>query len=291
MRKIIAGAVIGVGALSAGCTPESPNPEQYPVIANENQEFTEVLWSGFSGQPQTLQMDTFQADDGSTEEKPLLLFLPGGGEVGALCDGDRNQQQEPAEYFASLGSVVTASMDYPRYPEPQPFCSEPGQNVGIYLEGFQLYADAVEDAVEYARQNQEEIGWDGERLGLVGFSFGGTLAMSELIDSDTIQSDAIIGLSGFLNESEGAVSQNTNGTDVLKVDYTVDSGFAGFPKPDSKADCQKLRDKDYGCDNVEVPGVGHGISAESTQTAIINGQQFSTVRQASLDFIQEDLIN
>lgn len=258
--------LVAVGAL-AGCAP-SPESGELPPSAMEDFTISTIEWDGFPDNPQTVLADV-DLPEATPQEKAqdrnsLALILPGGGEQGALCDGDREQMLPDAEFYASIG-ITALRVDKPIYPAPELFCDDPGAETSIYLEGFNHYKQIVEDAYSWAKLHRKALDWNGEDFIVHGYSFGATEAiftrnglMHEIVP------DKIVSLSGFVLRIES--EDDLESTQILKVDYQEDTGFSEhFQKPDPQEDCDYIEDvSESVCNVLWLPGAGHHIDIEGT---------------------------
>jgi carboxymethylenebutenolidase len=136
---------------------------------------------GFTSGGQTIGVERFEAAQGGKRAAVLLLH-------GA--DGMTNAERYRigAQVLAAAGYHVFLLHYLDRTGERRAYFSTIGR-------GFALWADAVRDALDFVAR---QPGVDAERLGIVGTSLGGALAVAVAAEDRRIK--AVVNYFGFLPE-------------------------------------------------------------------------------------------
>lgn len=231
--------------------------------------------------PVTLLMNLYEPTDNTNTDRPVIIFVYGGG----MCVGDRLQQEQSAIEFAKYG-YVTATIDYRmRYD----LCgisdgSVNEEDIPAYYAEFILSMKDVTadilDARAFLASRASNYGINPTKVGIVGWSVGGTTSEAILLDAFDNQRSGIGGivtLSGFFpvdpantnpTANLGTLSSQRPLPPVLVISYDVDEGFRGVDA-DAGRDCQYVRDQGASCTYVELPGEGHPMEAYDHVDSII----------------------
>jgi len=137
---------------------ESPDPSASTYA--EAEDLFDVAYATLPDvAPRFLSLDLMLPARDRANPPPLIVFIHGGGMFG----GDK---QELEVYFNDVGDIVgtryaVASINYRLMPEHT----------------FPAQLDDVRGAIQWLRSHADEYGYDGDRIGLWGFSAGGCLAL------------------------------------------------------------------------------------------------------------------
>ena len=185
-------AAAAVLALTGACSSGSPSPEEIaaerPTSTTtttalpryERSVFTDVEVTkdiefgsapGVDGTPQSLMLDLYEPEGDTETDRPLLIFVHGGG----FARGDKTigVSSELAPMFAKLG-YVTASINY-RLLAPAG-CAGSGSDNACQSAAIQGIHDG-QAAVRFLRANAARFGADPDRIGIGGESAGGIISM------------------------------------------------------------------------------------------------------------------
>ncbi len=223
--------------------------------------------------PVTLLLNLYEPTENTNTDKPVLIFVYGGG----MCIGDRLQQEQSAIAFAKYG-YVTATIDYRmRYD----LCgisdgSVAEEDIPAYYAQFILsmkdVAADILDAKSFLVSRASSYGISSSEFGIVGWSVGGTTSEAILLDNFDNQRSGIGGivtLSGFfpvdpdsLNPAAnlGTLSSQRPLPPVLVISHEIDAGFRGVDA-DAGRDCLYISSQGASCTYVELPGEGHPLDA------------------------------
>jgi len=114
-----------------------------------------------------LQLDVFLPEGDTEQERPLLLYVHGGGFSGGRRNGSNTVQF--CEAMARKG-YVTATMSYTLVMKGQSFsCDQPTPNK---IETFRLTGQDIARATASFLERQEELGIDPQKIVLLGSSAG-----------------------------------------------------------------------------------------------------------------------
>ncbi len=231
--------------------------------------------------PVTLLMNLYEPADNTNADRPVIIFVYGGG----MCVGDRLQQEQSAIEFAKYG-YVTATIDYRmRYD----LCgisdgSVDEEDIPAYYAQFILsIKDVVADILDartFLANNASSYRVNPSKVGVVGWSVGGTTSEAILLENFDNQRSGVGGivtLSGFFPVDPASTNPGANLgrlsslrplPPVLAISYDVDEGFRGVDA-DAGRDCQYVRDQGASCTYVELPGQGHPMEAYDHVNSII----------------------
>ncbi len=231
--------------------------------------------------PVTLLLNLYEPTENTNTDKPVLIFVYGGG----MCVGDRLQQEQSAIEFAKYG-YVTATIDYRmRYD----LCgisdgSVDEADIPAYYAQFILSMKDVTadilDAKSFLASQASSYGISSSKFGIVGWSVGGTTSEAILLDNFDNQRSGIGGIvttSGFFPVDPASLNPTANlGTlssqrplpPVLTISYDVDEGFRGVDA-DAGRDCAYISSLGASCTYIELPGQGHPLEAYDHTNSII----------------------
>ncbi len=122
----------------------------------------------YTGSEETeLKLDLYLPRGDAMDNRPLLLYMHGGGFAGGRRD--EPQFNQFIERLAKMGYAV-ASMSYRLTMAGQSFgCDQPASNK---IRTFQLAVEDIRKATNYVLKHQKEWGVDGNRIVLAGSSAG-----------------------------------------------------------------------------------------------------------------------
>jgi acetyl esterase/lipase len=149
----------------------------------ENVEWRKDIEYGKVGD-RSLKLDLYVPKE-RTGKLPLLIFIHGGGWKG----GDKADYRIYTQVFAQKGYIVAS--------------------VGYRLTGEAKFPACVNDvkcAVRYLRKNADELGIDADRIGVVGGSAGGHLAMMTGYSSDVPELEGDGGNAGVSSHVKAVVN-------------------------------------------------------------------------------------
>ncbi len=223
--------------------------------------------------PVTLRLNTYEPTQNTNTDKPLVIFVYGGG----MCVGDRLQQEQSAIAFARYG-FVTATIDYRmRYD----LCGISDGTVdeedipayyAQFISSIQDVAQDILDAKSYLVNRSSQYGLNSSKVGIVGWSVGGTTSEAILLNTFDNQRAGIAGIvtmSGFFPVDPASQNPAANlGTlssqrplpAVQAISHDIDAGFRGVDA-DAGRDCTYVRSQGVSCTYVELPGEGHPLDA------------------------------
>ena len=196
MRRLVAAIVVVglVGACSSSSSPKKIAAEKpastttTTVPRYEEPVFTDVDITkdieygsapGADGAPQPLKLDLYQPNGDTETDRPLAIFVHGGG----FSAGDKTfgVSSELAPMFAKLG-YVSASINY-RLLAPRGCTGSGGGNA--------CQAAAVEGihdgqaAVRFLRDHASDYGIDPDRIGIGGESAGAIVSVGAGVWSES----------------------------------------------------------------------------------------------------------
>lgn len=114
-----------------------------------------------------LKLDVYEAKDDVLKNRPLLLYVHGGGFAGGTRDGKATQAF--AKRMASMGYVV-ASMSYRLTMKGKSFSCDQATPNKILT--FQKSVEDIWDATNFLMEKAEEVGFDQNQIVLAGSSAG-----------------------------------------------------------------------------------------------------------------------
>jgi acetyl esterase/lipase len=204
------------------------------------------------GQSVSLQLDIFLPPAGEPAARPTLVLVHGGG----FHSGSRENLFGTAREYARRGFVTTA-ISYRLQPNDTP------------EEQLVAAADAIDDSMEairYLKANATTYGIDTTRIGVLGLSAGGAiaLALANLTDpsptgplaaySPTITAAVSTGAS--LTSALSLVDWDDDDAPALMYHYEVDTS-TGDTDEVAFQTCAAMRSAGTTCDFVVQPGAGH----------------------------------
>jgi acetyl esterase/lipase len=190
----------------------------------------------------SLKLDLYSPKE-RTRKLPCLMFIHGGGWKG----GKKEDYRVYTQVFATKGYVVAS--------------------VGYRLSGEAKFPAAVNDvkcAVRYLRKNATELGIDADRIGVVGGSAGGHLAMMVGYSSDVPELEGDGGHAGVSSHVKAVV--NIYGPTNLNDDFVRNNeganklveSFLGKPVAESG-------------DLLDQASPGHYLDPQDPPTLILHG--------------------
>lgn len=134
--------------------------------AHSKQPFTTTKNLNYNSHGQLLDLYVPQTRD----KKTAVMFIHGGG----FKTGSKEQMSGYAELYAQ-GGFVTTSINYRLTPN--------------FV--FPAAINDAKDALQWMKEHADEYGYDSNKIVLVGYSAGGTLALNLSLDDETIVAAAV----------------------------------------------------------------------------------------------------
>jgi acetyl esterase/lipase len=131
-----------------------------------------------------LQIDVYRPEGDTDQDRPLLLYVHGGGFSGGSRDGAATVQF--CREMAQKG-YVTASMSYTLVMKGQSFsCDQPTPNK---INTFRLAGQDIARATDFFLERQQEFGIDPQKIVLLGSSAGAEAILHAAYWDEAIRED------------------------------------------------------------------------------------------------------
>lgn len=201
----------------------------------QNEIFSEVSQSTYTYAnkgDEVLELDVFRPEGDTEQDRPLLLYVHGGGFSGGRRDGDNTLAF--CQTMARKG-YVAATMSYTLVMQGQSFsCDQPAPNK---INTFRLTGQDIARATAFFLERQQEFGIDPNKIVLLGSSAGAEAILhaaywdealqenGQRIVSDDFQYAGLVSMAGALvtldwvTEATAIPSQFFHGTCDNLVPY------------------------------------------------------------------------
>lgn len=236
--------------------PSMPASGRYSSIVHTDAQVTRHrgltygVKPNYAGVPTTLLLDVWTPPAGSGP-RPLLVLIHGGAFVG----GSRTSYDGVALDFARRGFVV-ASIDYRLRLASDPDLQNAGARDGI-IDGM--------EAVRYLKANATTYGIDTTRIGAIGNSAGGVIALGLALAEDTAPPGPLAAYSPTIDAAVSTGAHLTPGLDQLALTaddspvllFNHEQDPAAGPAEYAFETCAAVRASGNTCDFRVQPGTGH----------------------------------
>lgn len=202
-----------------------------------------------------LLLDLYVPPDDEITERPLILFVHGGGFSG----GSRSSFATHAMNYARRGFVV-ASIDYRLRPNDTP--------AEQLVAALQAIDDAME-SVRWLKANAPTYGIDPDRIAALGSSAGGAIVLGVGHAADLTPGGPLSGYSPTVTAVVSTGAHLTPGLAVIDFEPTdAPSMMFHYEQDTSQGQatwdyayqtCAAIRDAGPPCDFIKQPGSGHTI--------------------------------
>jgi acetyl esterase/lipase/uncharacterized protein YkwD len=206
------------------------------------------------GVTQNLLMDLYLPPAGGPAARPTTITIHGGGFVG----GSRTDTNGVSREYALRG-FVSASIDY-RLDKRPGGTNGPGQLVAA-----QNGIDDGMEAVRWLKANAATYRVDTTRIGAIGFSAGGAIALGMAVGTDPTPGGPLAAQSPTISAATSTGAHLTPGLSLLQ--FTADQAAVqmfvyehdetGFDAAYAFQTCAAIRAAGNTCDWVLQPGTGH----------------------------------
>lgn len=215
----------------------------------------QVLHDLAFGQPdgKTLFLDYYRLAEPTENKPPVMVIIHGGGWV----RGRRSDFQRFDRWLASLG-IAVFDIDYRLAREGSRF---PAQN------------NDVREAIEWIKSHARELDVDASRVGILGRSAGGQLALAVAYGAKDPSVKCVISLYGPTDLRWGYY--NVVQPDVIRATYLLETYLGGTPAslPDAYRDASPI----------------HLVEGASPPTLLIHGLQDQLVSARHVGFLASRL--
>lgn len=278
-------ACAGLSACGGGASPE-PGAVRYaePVYeATQLQVSTDVEYSTRANptglqftsdllldntDPLHLKLDVY-APPAHGANRPLLVYIHGGG----FKMGNKESRAVDAIAYARMGYVV-ASINYRLTPEND-------TNAGLRLLAIVNANDDLQNAIRYLKVNAARWQIDTSRIGLLGMSAGGGMALVNAVQADELQGtandfpgvsarvQAAVSTGATLHEplfdTDPLLDYDADDTPVLllHVQGHADAVTGATWEADAKPTCDRINASGNRCQAVPTPEAAHTVSLAS----------------------------
>ena len=246
-RLYLSTALTQAPSLQASGRYATPIFSSAQITRTSNLEYGTAV--NHAGQTVDLYLDLFTPPSGPTPTRPAVLLFHGGGFVG----GTRQDYAQGALDVARLG-YVAATVSYRLRPS--------GSST------LAAAADAIDDgmeAVRWLKANAATYGIDTTRIGALGQSAGGVIALGLALADDQTPGGPLAAHSPTIHGAVSAGGHLTPGLSILNLraaqpavqmfNYEIDP-TAGDASEAIKT-CQAVRRSGNTCDFNQMPGEGH----------------------------------
>ncbi|MGN0701040.1 MAG: alpha/beta hydrolase [Oscillospiraceae bacterium] len=185
-RKIAAVGFVSAVLLVGGCSADvgsNPPVSETNSVSEEDNRYSEDIFEDVTMETDIvyankkdyrlndtdLKLDLYQPVDDTAENRPVIIWVHGGG----MFTGSKNESWEPVCFLASdfaKKGYVCISIDYRLNPE--------WKQTGAFNETMKNAAQDVASAVDWVRENSAKYRMDSGRIILAGYSSG-----AEIVDN------------------------------------------------------------------------------------------------------------
>jgi dienelactone hydrolase len=219
-----------------------------------------------SGQTVSLRLDLYLPPASAPRPLPLVIAIHGGGFVG----GDRTQMATAARSYARRG-FAAATISY----RLRPNLSSTDQ-AGLFAAALDGMDDGME-SVRWLRANAATYGIDTTRIGMVGSSAGGVVAMGTAVHDDPTPGGPLASVSPKINAAVstgvnltpgfelGVIQSQPTDAPIMMFHYDTDT-VTGQTFAYANQSCDTINAAKAVCRIVRNPGTGHTVSMSAGAT-------------------------
>jgi dienelactone hydrolase len=268
-RPIVALAVaaaLAAGTLSACEMPEEGRYATQQYTAAQITSQLDLVYGtapNYQGTTVDLKLDVYLPPDEGLGPLPLIIMVHGGG----FATGDKSNMAGTARAYAQRG-FVAVSLGYRLDPGA-------ASNELRWLAAAQNAIDDGMESVRWLRANAATYRIDTERIGMLGSSAGGAIALGVGAANDPTPGGPLAAYSHTIDAAVSTGAHLTPGIDLgvvtfeptdapaLMFHYETDT-VTGNTDEYAYETCQGLIDAGAWCTFVLNPGSGHTVSLAST---------------------------
>lgn len=242
-----------------GQRPTMPSTGRYAVpqyTSGQVQRVANIQYGtapNYLGQPTALMLDLWQPPAAGAPLRPAMILIHGGGFAG----GSRDVYAGTAVDLAARGYVVI-SISYRLRPGD---CCGPTRQLAAA-------ADAIDDgmeAVRWLKANAATYRIDTTRIGALGSSAGGVIALGLALGDDQTPTGPLAAHSPSIAAAVSTGGHLTPGLPILNLRgeqpavqmFLHEDDPSAGPWTEGSQTCEAVRTSGNTCDLVIVPGTGH----------------------------------
>lgn len=229
------------------------------IVAHVDLEYGTA--TNYLGQTQSLRLDLHVPPSHGTD-RPLVILVHGGG----FANGDKSTMTNAARSYARRG-YVAATLGYRLNPTIPSFQQLTEEQLEDYLEAARNAVDDGMESVRWLRDNAATYEIEPDRIAMLGTSAGGGIALGVAVVEDATPGGPLGHVSPRINAAvaTGAtlalaldeVAFDDTDSPIMMIHYEYDTATTATDQ-DVRATCMAVWDAGGTCDEVILPGEGHG---------------------------------